>query len=513
MNTLPDVFTWMTSAGLDAAKPWLVLGKGPSFSKRDHYDLTAYHLLSLNHVVRELPVTLAHLIDIDVVDTVGEALLANARAVVMPWHPHVDQVFHRKSLAEWADEKPVLGRLREEGRLLWYNLIGTGAQARPDSPEVLVKYFSGEAAVNLLATAGVRTIRSLGVDGGAQYSSKFKDLAGSTLLVNGRSSFDRQFARIAQILLRTGVDFAPLDVESPIRVYVACTDSEMLAVRLLEYSLKKHTSMSVSVTPLHRVGIPVPIPKDPANHARTPFSFQRFLIPQAAGRRGHAVYLDADMQVFQDFRELWTTPMDGADLLAVQEPEESGRGPQFSVMLLNCERLDWSIDEIVGRLDGGKMTYEELMYKMAAGGRVARTLSGKWNCLERYSESETGLLHYTDMETQPWVYSQHPLGYLWCRDLLEAVATGFITIDVVREEIRLGHVRPSLLHQVEYGVDDPLLLPARVLALDRNFRAPYTRLGTVSRHPLRRLKALFRHWYHGSLLQRMQRRLRDRSRR
>jgi len=504
---LPDVFSWFAEHDRTSATLWLILGKGPSFAKRESFDLTQYRLLSLNHAVRELPVDLAHLIDIDVVDAVGEALLTNAGAVVMPWHPHQDQAYCHTTLAEWAERKPILARLRDEGRLLWYNLIGTGAAARPGSPEVLVKYFSGEAAVNLLATAGVRTIRSLGVDGGTRYSGTFKDLAGSTLLANGRSSFDKQFDRIAKIILTTGVDFAPLDVEAPIRVYVACTESELVPVKVLEYSLMKHTSMTVTVTPLYQTGIAVPVPMDPRNHARTPFSFQRFLIPQAAGRRGLGVYLDADMQVFQDFRELWTTPMDQAEILAVDEPIETGRQPQFSVMLLDCERLPWSIDEIIGRLDRGELTYERLMYEMAAGGRVTRTLPAKWNRLERYVEGDTGLVHYTDMETQPWVYADHPFGYLWCRDLLEAVKTGFTSAAFVREHVERGHVRPSLLYQIEHGIDDPVLLPARALALDRGFRAPYTKLGAVTRNPAKKLKALLRHWYHGSLAQRVHRRL------
>ena len=37
-------------------RPWLILGKGPSFARRHHIDLTPYNLASLNHVVRELKV-------------------------------------------------------------------------------------------------------------------------------------------------------------------------------------------------------------------------------------------------------------------------------------------------------------------------------------------------------------------------------------------------------------------------------------------------------------------------
>ena len=38
------------------ARPWLVLGKGPTFDRREDFDLGRYNLLALNHVVRALKV-------------------------------------------------------------------------------------------------------------------------------------------------------------------------------------------------------------------------------------------------------------------------------------------------------------------------------------------------------------------------------------------------------------------------------------------------------------------------
>jgi hypothetical protein len=95
---------------------------------------------------------------------------------------------------------------------------------------VQVRYFSAEAALNLLTTAGVKQVRSLGIDGGADYSQDFADLKDKTLLTNSRTSFNKQFEEIAKTILRTQVDYAPLDVESPVRVYVASTEAEMLPV-------------------------------------------------------------------------------------------------------------------------------------------------------------------------------------------------------------------------------------------------------------------------------------------
>jgi Glycosyl transferase family 8 len=473
---------WIAARG-DESRPWLIYGKGPTFGTRSQYDTSKYLTLGLNHVCREQPVTLAHIIDLDVVDACGEALFSNAQAVVMPWWPHTKNrgvlagtlqaptKLSPQNLDELSHSHPILARLRDEGRLLWYNL--SSGPRHGDEPVVEVRYFSSEAALNLLAAAGVRTVRSLGIDGGASYSGEFSDLRDKTLLANGRTTFDVQFGPIARTIMTTGLDYAPLDVESPIRVYVATTDAQMLSVKVLEYSIRKHASMTVQLFPMHLSNRAIPPPKDPKNLPRTPFSFQRFLIPELAGYRGRAVYLDSDMQVFRDMRELWTLPFDGASLLAAREPSQTGRRPQYSVMLLDCAQLDWNIDDIVARLDAGQLTYESLMYDMAVAPRQRAGIEPYWNSLERFVESETRLVHYTDMGTQPWVSTANPLGSLWMRDLFEAIDAGFLTRDEVADHITRGWVRPSLLYQIDQRDEVGRRLPPEVVAADAAFQAPF----------------------------------------
>jgi hypothetical protein len=378
---------------------------------------------------------------------------------------------------------------------------------------VRVKFFSAVAALNLLTEAGVRTIRSLGIDGGATYSQEFTDLKDKTLLANRRTSFDRQFEEIARTIATTGIDYAPLDIASPIRVYIGATDSEMLAVKVLEYSIRKHASMTIEAYPLHRSGIKIPLPRDPQRRPRTPFSFQRFLIPALNENRGRAIYLDSDMQVFKDIRALWTLPFKGAELLTVGETSRSGRRPQFSVMVMNCETLHWDIDEIVRALDDGELTYEQLVYEMCLAKHIRVDIDPEWNALERFSARETALLHFTDMNTQPWVSQENPLGYLWVGDLLEATDAGAIAMDFVKQEVTAGHVRPSLIYQVENRIRDSLLLPLKARRMDQNFVPPFRSLpkhyGSPWLNPGRRLKALLRHCYQKNPAYRYQRMLYD----
>lgn len=102
-----------------------------------------------------------------------------------------------------------------------------------------------------------------------------------------------------------------------IRVYVGVDRSQLLAVPVLEYSIKRHTTAQVEVIPM--LDLPVPKPKDPRNGQRTGFSFSRFCIPKLAGYTGKAIYMDADMMVFKDIRELWNVSFDGAKVVIQQE--------------------------------------------------------------------------------------------------------------------------------------------------------------------------------------------------
>ncbi len=508
---MKDFFTWFRETPAAAARPWCVLGKGPTFSRRGEFDLDAFNVLSLNHVVRELKVRVAHFMGLAACLACRDVLAGNADVVVMPRRPHVNNAPGARTLAEVAAGDATLSALAEADRLVWYN--SSLVPPYGDSPVVPVEFFSAEAAIALLAMAGAHTVRSLGVDGGDAYAREFADLSATTRLANRRASFDKQFAAIARVIRGTGVTYGPLTLETPVRVYVATTEAQMLAVKLLEYSIRKHASIAVDVVPLNETGIEIPLPEDPARRPRTPFSFQRFLIPQAAGYRGRAVYLDSDMQVFRDIRELWSLPMDGADLLAAREPGGSGRRPQFSVMVLDCAALGWDIAAIVRRLDAGDLTYEQLMGEMRVARSIRPDIDPSWNSLERYEAGVTGLVHYTDMPTQPWVASGNPLGYLWVRDLIEAVDAAVIPLAYVREHILRGWVRPSLEWQIVNRVEDGLLLPRQARRLDRAFQPPWIELGAAP-SPLvgarRRVAAMVRQAWLRSPLPSLTHRVRER---
>jgi hypothetical protein len=450
------------------AKPWLILGKGPSYERIRDIKLTDFYTCSLNHVVRQHPVDLAHVIDIDVVEACQHVLERNARTLVLPFFPHVNHALTEKSIEDFITEMPVLRSLGRQGRLVWYNL-SSAKQRIGDSPVITANFFSAEAAVAILATCGARTIRSLGIDGGVSYAPSYKDLEGTTLLANKHPSFDRQFAGIARTVRSSGVFYAPLHKEAPVRVFVGTDRSQMLAARVLEYSIKRYASMSVEVAPM--CGFDVPMPRDPANRPRTGFSFARFLIPSLCGYRGRAIYLDADMLVFDDIVAVWEQPMGEADVLCAEPPSDESRIRQYSVLLLNCANLPWKIEDIVAGLDQGRYDYRRLMHEfcIVPAERIAAGLASEWNSLEQYEPGRTRLLHYTDMPTQPWVSQANRNGGLWYAALREALEEGYVSKEEVYREVDRGHVSPDLPSWVG------LARPPGYRRLKRTWVPPYRR--------------------------------------
>lgn len=233
--------------------------------------------------------------------------------------------------------------------------------------------------------------------------------------------------------------------------------------------------MPTSVALIHEFNKVIPMPQAVRNRPRTPFSFQRFLIPELCGLSGRAIYLDADMQVFRDIGVLWQQDFAGCDLQTVQEGRTGRRG-QFSVMLLDCQQLGWRIDKIVDDLDAGRLDYSALMYEMRVASRVGRDIAPDWNSLEYYEAGKTSLLHYTDMTRQPWVSAANPFGELWVKCLRRALDCQFITREELLREVLAGHVRPSLLLQIDESADSLVLTSREMKKADQGFSPPYRKL-------------------------------------
>ncbi len=192
--------------------------------------------------------------------------------------------------------------------------------------------------------------------------------------------------------------------DSSVKVYVG-TDPRMHKAEIaLEYSIYKHSTVPVDIVWMDfargglwadwNIGREHGHPYAGQGWA-TDFSCFRFAIPEANHFEGRAIYLDVDMILVGDIKELFDLPMPSAVLI----PSKG-----FDVMLYDCaafkDRLWWpSIEEM--KKSGARISdYGKLLNDR---GMLAE-LSAAWNCCDGdgYEPATTRLVHYTNMRTQPW---------------------------------------------------------------------------------------------------------------
>ncbi len=434
-------------------RPWLLAG-----SEADPADVAGaraegFLVMALGEGAARFEADVAFASDIETVARRGVALEANAGVLIMPTYPHVEGWASSRPLAAWTGEFPALQRLAAADRLFSVDLwTGRTGGLAGDMGE--------EAPLRMLVEAGVRMARHLGVRRRATGLSGFEAAAPFMQTVTGG---------VARLRRTSGLSYGPYGYPVPARIFVGADDAQLLGARVLDYSVQKHSTMDVKVEVLDFRHTPVP--KDPKNRSKTGFSFCRFDIPRLCDYEGRAVYVDADMQVFADITDLWTLPLDAADILYALSHPLDGRVPQTSVMLLNCAALPWRVEDVVAGLDEGRYGYKALMQRLCIhpADRVKPFLPRWWNSLERYEPGRTCLIHYTDMPTQPWVSPDNKNGALWYAALAEAVQEGFIAEAEIDEAVAKGHVSPQLRAWARLSGD-----PADPAAID-SWVAPYRR--------------------------------------
>lgn len=190
---------------IDNDKPWLILGKGPTFSRVLDLNTNSYYLFGLNDTINYLYCEIGHFIDLDVIKRLNSF---DCQYLIVPWHPHINNRPTKRTLKDWINEEPFLEHYENSGRLYSYNL----STWKNDSgikgyPLIKTKYFSAESAFRILIEKGIKTIYSLGIDGGSDYAKEFSHLKP---LTNTRKSFDDQFLEINRMVKEHGINYFAL---------------------------------------------------------------------------------------------------------------------------------------------------------------------------------------------------------------------------------------------------------------------------------------------------------------
>ena len=458
-----DISQWWTQNS--TAKTWLVAGEDASLQKWGDFDLSEFSILALDGAIETLErADIAATLDLETVRTSGAAMDARAKFVLLPRFVRSKGQIQSKPLDAFFGDYPLLKKWDEAGRLLVCDLsksakstAATSTAATSGEPVFLAGPNAAETMIGVLAQLGQQKFRTLGLD----FRLRPAPLTGAAALPLERG--------VGEVILRHDLDLLPLGAPGPIRIFVGTDASQMVGAKVLHYSLQTHTAMTAVFDQMQDVT--PPIPKKKENWSRTEFSFRRFAIPAQAGFQGRGVYLDADMQVFQDFRELWDTPFEGATILSAPSSDPK-RKPQFAVMLLDCARLKWDLKEIIAGMDEGRYDYDGLMKELCIvpPEQVRPRLLVDWNSLEEYKPGQTRLIHYTEMKRQPWVSARNHNGNVWVDELVRAIDAGFVAQSEVDEAIKEGFVRPSLARQLATPrALWPMIKPAARL-LDRDYK-------------------------------------------
>ncbi len=180
----------------------------------------------------------------------------------------------------------------------------------------------------------------------------------------------------------------------------------------------------------------------------TEFSLYRFLIPELCDYQGRAIYIDSDIICLSDIGELFDTPMGEADFLAKHEahPDEELWG--LSVMLVDCQRCRFDLEAVVDEIDAGLYSMSDFSWMgprfLAYHPYKIGWLDPAWNEFDHW-DNRTRLIHYTNLDTQPWKYPNHPYGELWFSYFNEALAEGYVTAQDIELSMMRAYVRRDLL--------------------------------------------------------------------
>jgi len=224
----------------------------------------------------------------------------------------------------------------------------------------------------------------------------------------------------------------------PIRIYIGTEPLQWLAMEVLKWSVKTRTNSPVEFFELKDLDLGI------ESKMYTGFSFYRFYIPEACGYKGRAIYLDADIVVLSDIKDLFV--MDMGDHGALARPSIKNTW-YTSVMLLQCGVLKhWVVKEWITLIENQLADYRETMFGGAGGlnHQDFGNLPENWNHLDS-ADSTTKIIHYTNVPTQPWKKPGHAYADVFLREMKAALDGGGFTAEQVKHEIELGHIYPGVL--------------------------------------------------------------------
>lgn len=193
-----------------------------------------------------------------------------------------------------------------------------------------------------------------------------------------------------------------------VSVFVGCdpNDCDLEQMMVLEYSLRKHASLPVSIHWMRLSRDPAsPWFSDPQGGLGwnteqwvTPFSGFRWAIPALCSFTGRALYMDADMLVLRDIAELWRMPLQAGRVMSAKG---SGKKWRFCVTLWDCAAArPFLPDADALRRSAG--AHRQLIREFSGAPHRIQPLHPDDNNIdgEGRRADQIRILHYSDIGTQ-----------------------------------------------------------------------------------------------------------------
>lgn len=304
-------------------------------------------------------------------------------------------------------------------------------------------------------------------------------------------------------------------ISDPIRIFIGSSPKNTIEEAVFRYTLQKHTSSAIEIHVINgqagtetnlTTGEVKALPPNLINRipGATAFSLGRWAIPEWCGYRGKAIYCDSDQVLLADLAELWNFDLSGCTVAAVPVKQAKSASAYIdsylqtylnveddyylaSVMLIDCEKAAFSLRSLIDDMDRKAFSMSDLMYLGDPFRHYlnieVKTLPSEWNHLD-YVDETSKLVHFTNLDSQPWRFHHHPIAPFWEDIFLEAIAQNAISQETVKTAYANGWITARMkaiaLQKQQY--------PESMNRLWRRWSRVRLAIAQFCRHQIKRVK-------------------------
>ena len=193
-----------------------------------------------------------------------------------------------------------------------------------------------------------------------------------------------------------------------VRVFIGYDSRIPVAFNVLAHTITHNSSLPVAVVPINLKNIGAYYHRERTSLQSTEFSISRFLTPFLSNYEGWSIFMDNDIIVQSDIRNLWDLRNDDYALMCIKHDHKPESDHKFlgekqtryekknwsSVMLFNNSKCRTLTPDYVNTATG----LELHQFKWLDGDRLIGELPVSWNYLAGYTKGveHPDAIHYTE---------------------------------------------------------------------------------------------------------------------